>query len=320
MKRIAVLTSGGDAPGMNAAVRAVVRAGKYYGLEVYGVNRGYEGLMAGDIHEMSIKSVSGIIQKGGTMLHTARSKVFMTDEGQETAAEMLRSFQIDGLVVIGGDGSLTGGLMLAKKGVNVMGLPGTIDNDLGFTDYTIGFDTTVNTVLAALSKIKDTSSSHERTFIVEVMGRNSGQIAQFAGITGGAEIILTPDKEVDIKNLTRTLIRGRNRGKSYNLILKAEGVQMNSEELANIICAETGMETKVVILGYIQRGGDPSAKDRMLASRMGMEAVELFNNGVRNRAIGMRGDTVIHTDLEEALSIEEPRETYMDKLQEVLSI
>ncbi|MBP6492397.1 MAG: 6-phosphofructokinase, partial [Clostridia bacterium] len=255
MKRIAVLTSGGDAPGMNAAIRAVVRSALYHGMEVYGIQRGYEGLINGEIKEMTASSVSDIMQRGGTFLKTARSKRFMTPEGFQRALDMLRNFEIEGVVVIGGDGSFRGGLELTKAGITVMGLPGTIDNDLAYTDYTIGFDTAVNTVLAAIGNIRDTSSSHERTTVIEVMGRHCGDIALYAGLTGGAESILIPEIPVDMNKICRTLIQGKNRGKMHNIILRAEGVDMCTDDLARTIEERTGMETKIVVLGYIQRGG-----------------------------------------------------------------
>jgi 6-phosphofructokinase 1 len=297
MKRIGVLTSGGDSPGMNAAIRAVVRGSIFNEMEVYGIKRGYEGLIAGEIKEMTVPSVSDIIQRGGTMLHTARSSAFMEAEGFKRAVDMLQNFEIEGLVVIGGDGSLHGALELSKEGIGVIGLPGTIDNDLGYTDYTIGFDTSVNTVLAALSNIRDTSSSHERSTVIEVMGRNCGDIALYAGLTGGAETILIPEVEPNINAICRQLIQGKNRGKRHSIIIKAEGVSISSQDLADIITERTGLETKVVVLAYIQRGGSPSCRDRMLASQMGYKAVELLKNDIINRAVGIVGNDIVHYDL-----------------------
>ena len=320
MKRIGILTSGGDSPGMNAAIRAVVRGAIYNKLEIYGIERGYEGLINGEIKEMSVSSVSDILQRGGTMLKTARSQRFISPEGFRRALDMLENFEIEGLVVIGGDGSLKGGLELSKAGITVMGLPGTIDNDLAYSDYTIGFDTAVNTVLSAIGNIRDTSSSHERTTVIEVMGRHCGDIAMYAGLTGGAEIILIPEEPVDINAICRKLILGKNRGKLHNIIIRAEGVEMCSNELAETICERTGMDTKVVVLGYIQRGGSPTARDRMLASRMGYEAVELMLKDSNSKAIGINGGDIVHYNLEEALNMTRAHDKSFIELAEILSI
>lgn len=320
MKRIGVLTSGGDAPGMNAAIRAVVRGAIYNDMIPYGIRRGYEGLIDGDLYEMNASSVSDIMQRGGTILKTARSQRFMTEDGQKRAMGILKTFGIDGLVIIGGDGSMTGGLQLAREGINIMGLPGTIDNDLAYTEYTIGFDTAVNTVLSALGNVRDTSSSHERTTVIEVMGRHCGDIAIYAGLTGGAEIILTPEREVDVDAICRKMIQGRNRGRLHNIIMKAEGVDISTEELVNQIQDRTGMETKPVVLGYIQRGGSPTAKDRMLASRMGYRAVELLRDGTRCQAIGIRGAEIINMDIETALKLERRTNQELLNLADILSI
>lgn len=320
MKRIGVLTSGGDSPGMNAAVRAAVRTAIYKGMEVYGIERGYEGLIDGDIKEMGVSSVSDILHRGGTILHTARSERFMTEEGQKRAQQMLESFGIEGLVVVGGDGSLRGGLDLSRRGVTVMGLPGTIDNDLGYTDYTIGFDTAVNTVLSAISNIRDTSSSHERTTVIEVMGRHCGDIALYAGLTGGAESILIPEVGMDINAICRKMIQGRNRGKLHNIIIKAEGISMPSQELANELKERTGMETKIVVLGYIQRGGSPTARDRMLASRTAYKAVELLQEDSESRAVGINGNEIVHYALEDALLMKRDYDKEVKELADILSI
>ena len=244
----------------------------------------------------------------------------MTEDGQKRAMGILKTFGIDGLVIIGGDGSMTGGLQLAKEGINIMGLPGTIDNDLAYTEYTIGFDTAVNTVLSALGNVRDTSSSHERTTVIEVMGRHCGDIAIYAGLTGGAEIILTPEREVDVDAICRKMIQGRNRGRLHNIIMKAEGVDISTEELVNQIQDRTGMETKPVVLGYIQRGGSPTAKDRMLASRMGYRAVELLRDGTRCQAIGIRGAEIINMDIETALKLERRTNQELLNLADILSI
>jgi len=320
MKRIGVLTSGGDAPGMNAAIRAVVRSGIYNGLTVYGIRRGYEGLIDGDIFEMTIPSVSDIIQRGGTILRTARSERFMTKKGFKQAVEMLKNFEIEGLAVIGGDGSYRGGVALSEAGIPVMGIPGTIDNDLPYTDFTIGFDTAVNTVLGALSNIRDTSSSHGRSTVIEVMGRKCGDIALYAGLAGGAEAILIPEEEVDMTAICRRIIEGKNRGKMHNIIIRAEGVTMSSEELTRTIQERTGTDTKLVVLGYIQRGGSPTARDRIMASAMGNRAVELLKADSTSRAIGVKGFGLVDYDLKESLSMERSRDQgYMD-LSIILSI
>lgn len=304
MKRIGVLTSGGDSPGMNACVRAVVRAGINAGFEVYGIRRGYEGLLDGDFMEMDLSSVADIIHRGGTMLGTARSTRFMTDEGFARAMTMLETYQIEGLVVIGGDGSLHGGQKLSDAGIKVMGLPGTIDNDLAYTDFTIGFDTAVNTALATISNIRDTSSAHGRTTVIEVMGRECGDIALYAGLAGGAETILIPEKEIDINAICRKLLEGKHRGKLHSVIIKAEGVPITAGDLARELEAKTGIETKKVVLGYIQRGGSPTARDRLLASRTAYHAVQLLAMGSDSKCIGIRGDEIIAVSFEEAFNTE----------------
>jgi 6-phosphofructokinase 1 len=321
MKRIGVLTSGGDSPGMNAAIRAVVRGAIYNNMEIYGIERGYEGLIAGDIKELSVSSVSDIIQRGGTMLRTARSAHFMEPEGFKRAVDMLENFEIEGLVVIGGDGSLRGGLDISREGITVIGLPGTIDNDLAYTDFTIGFDTSVNTVLQAISNIRDTSSSHERSTVIEVMGRSCGDIALYAGLCGGAETVLIPEVEPNINAICRKLIQGKNRGKLHSIIIKAEGVaSVTTQELADVIHKRTGLDTKVVVLAYIQRGGSPTGRDRMLASRMGYKAVELLRDDSTSRAVGIRGTEIIHCDLEDALRMKREYNSDINDLAEILSI
>ena len=320
-KRIAVLTSGGDSPGMNAAIRAVVRCGIWNKLEVYGIERGYEGLINGEFKEMTVSSVSDIMQRGGTVLKTARSQRFMTPEGFQRAVEKLGQFKIDGLGIIGGDGSYRGGLALAKAGKTVVCLPGTIDNDLNCTDFTIGFDTAVNTVLSAIGNIRDTTSSHERSTVIEVMGRHCGDIALYAGLTGGAEAILIPEKPADIDQICETLIKGKNRGKPHSVIIRAEGVEISSADLAKIITEKTGMETKVVVLGYVQRGGSPTARDRLLASRMGCKAVELLlQDGMTSKAVGIRGNDIVAYDLEEALNMPKQYDASIMDLAEILAI
>lgn len=319
MERIGVLTSGGDAPGMNAAVRAVVRCGIAAGLEVYGIERGYEGLMDGEITQLDLSSVGDILHKGGTFLKTARSERFMTEEGIEQAVRMLDNFKITGLVVIGGDGSLRGALELSKRGITVMGLPGTIDNDLGFTDCTIGFDTAVNTVLSAVSNLRDTSASHDRTTIIEVMGRECGDIALYSALCGGAESVLLPEMPVDINEICKKLIQGRNRGKQHSIIIKAEGVDIPSDQLAKEISERTGLDVKLVVLAYLQRGGSPTASDRMLASLLAEKAVELLKNDADSRAIGMVGKEIVAFDLEDALAMDNPVDKRLITLADILS-
>jgi 6-phosphofructokinase 1 len=302
MKTIAILTSGGDAPGMNAAIRAVVRMGLDKGLRVMGVQRGYSGLINGEIFEMNRTSVSDIIHKGGTILRTARCEEFKTEKGREKAAKVLKVFGIDGLVVIGGDGSFTGARLLSKLGIATVGIPGTIDNDLAYTEYTLGFDTALNTVLDAINKLRDTSTSHERVSIVEVMGRNCGDIALYSGIAGGAESVIIPEKGYDIDVLCRMILEGKLRGKMHNLIILAEGVG-GADNLAKQVQEVTGIESRATILGHIQRGGSPSAYDRILASKMGAKAVELLIEGKTARVIGITGGQITDFDIDEALSM-----------------
>ncbi len=305
MKKIAVLTSGGDAPGMNAAIRAVVRYGIYHDMEVYGIKRGYEGLIEGDLERMYRRSVGDILQRGGTILKTARSKEFMTEEGMKKAYDTLQEYKIEDLIVIGGNGSLTGAKALSDRfGVNVIGIPGTIDNDLPYTDNTIGFDTALNTVLNAITRIRDTSSAHERSTIIEVMGRHCGDIALYAGVTGGAESVLVPELDTDLDAVCDKVISGIRSGKLHDIIIKAEGVPVKTEDIATRLKEKTGRDVKLVVLSYLQRGGSPTFRDRMLATACGVRAVELIDQGKRNRALGERGGRVVDIDLEEALNEE----------------
>jgi 6-phosphofructokinase 1 len=318
MKHIGVLTSGGDAPGMNAAIRAVVRVALHHGLKVSGVNRGYQGLLEGDIKEMDITSVGDIIHRGGTKLRTARSLEFKTDKGQERAVEVLRMFGIDALVVIGGDGSFNGAFKLHQRGIKTVGLPGTIDNDLGYTDYTIGFDTALNTVVNAITNIRDTSSSHGRINIIEVMGRDCGDIALYAGIAGGAESVIVPEFKYDMDEICRKIIQGKNRGKLHNILLLAEGVG-KPFEFAKTVEEKTGMETRVTVIGHLQRGGSPSAFDRILASRMGDKAVKALMDGESGVAVGIKGDKIITVPIEEAISVKQDLKVDMYELSDILS-
>jgi len=276
MKKIAVLTSGGDAPGMNAAIRSVVRSGISAGLEVHGIYKGYEGLIDDDIRPLQWSDLGNVLHTGGTILRTARSDRFRQDEWIDKAAQNLRYRGIEGVVVIGGDGTFNGGLRLSERGIGVVGVPATIDNDLGYTDYTIGFDTAVNTALDLISKIRDTSSSHFRTTIIEVMGRNCGDIALYAGLGGGADVILVPEVPVDIQDVVDRARSGKAAGKLHNIIVKAEGSDYPLDELAELIEGMTGQETRSVVPGYIQRGGSPSGQDRILASTLGAKAVEIL--------------------------------------------
>ncbi|MDD7718457.1 MAG: 6-phosphofructokinase [Eubacteriaceae bacterium] len=301
MRKIGVLTSGGDSPGMNAAIRAVVRCGIEKGLEVYAVSRGYEGLIDGEIKKMNYRDVSDILHRGGTVIKSARSERFKTEEGQIKALNMLETFEIEGLVVIGGDGSLTGGLELSKRGIKVMGLPGTIDNDLGYTDFTIGFDTAVSTVLDAITKLRDTSSAHERTTVIEVMGRNCGDIALFSGLAGGAQAIFVPEVDVDMNEVCKKIVLSANDGKQHSIVIRAEGYPLSSEEIVDAIARKTGRETRKVILSYLQRGGSPTMHDRMLATRTACKAVELLAEDSSSKAIGIVDNRIVAYDLEEAL-------------------
>ena len=318
MKRIGVLTSGGDAPGMNAAVRAAVRCGIDKGMEVYGILRGYEGLLDGEIKKMEWHSVGDILQRGGTILRTARCARFLEDRWVEHGARILRAFGIEGVIVVGGDGSFRGGVELAKKGITVMGVPGTIDNDLGYTDYTIGFDTAVNTILGLITNIRDTSSSHERTTIIEVMGRNCGDLALHAGLAGGADVILVPEVECDINEICRRVLEGQSTGKAHSLIVMAEGFNMDSSELARTLEEMTGREARTVVPGYIQRGGSPSGRDRLIASVTTEKAVELLYDDADSKAIGVSRGEVITLDLQEAINVKGEFSTSLYDLSNVL--
>ena len=319
MKKIGVLTSGGDSPGMNAAIRAVVRCGIDRGMTVYGISRGYEGLIDGDIREMDSASVGGIIHRGGTVLGTARSERFMTAKGQDKAVSVLEAFGIEGLAVIGGNGSLTGALELDKRGIKIMGIPGTIDNDLGYTDYTIGFDTAVNTVLDDISKLRDTSSSHGRTTLVEVMGRNCGDIALRAGLAGGAEFVMIPERDYDIGDVCRKILEGAARGKKHSIIIKAEGSKLSSQEVVDKISEITGKDTRMVVLSYLQRGGSPTSDDRILATMAGAKAAELLYDDADSKAIGIVGNKITVLPLYDALQITRDIDPYMLELIDVLS-
>ncbi|MFF2090402.1 6-phosphofructokinase [Paenibacillus sp. NPDC058174] len=305
VKSIAVLTSGGDSQGMNAAVRAVVRSALFNGIEVYGVQRGYQGLINDDLRPMDLRSVGDIIQRGGTILQTARCKEFTTAEGQQRGAEVLRNRGIDGLVVIGGDGSYQGANKLSKLGIKTMGLPGTIDNDIPFTDFTIGFDTAVSIVVDAINKIRDTMSSHERSSVVEVMGRHCGDIALYAGLASGAETIIVPEVPYDSKEVSERMKANFDKGKRHSIVVVAEGAG-KGETVASEILDGCGLEPRVTVLGHIQRGGAPTAADRILASRLGDFAVHQLMAGDSGKACGIvRGD-LITTDIDTVVNSKKP--------------
>ena len=303
MKSIAVLTSGGDAPGMNPAVRAVVRTACQRGIKVYGVDRGYTGLINGDIHEMNLRSVSDIITRGGTILYSARCPEFKTEEGLQKAVSTCKKFGIDGMVIIGGDGSLRGARDLSLRGIPCIGLPGTIDNDISCTDYTIGYDTCLNTIVQMVDRIRDTSESHDRCTVVEVMGRGAGYLALEAGIAVGATSIIVPEVEYDIERDVIARIREfQKTGKKHFIVIVAEGVG-GTAEIAKKIEAETGVESRATILGHVQRGGSPTARDRIMASQMGSRAVDLLTQGIGNRVVGIRDNKIVDFDIFEALKM-----------------
>jgi len=305
MNRIGVLTSGGDTPGMNAAIRAVVKAARVNNISVMGITKGYTGLIEGRLHEMHRADVANIVGDGGTILKTARCKRFRTEEGQQKALQVLKAFDIDGLIVIGGDGSYNGAKALWEKGFPTIGLPGTIDNDLAYTDFTIGFDTAVSGVCGEIRKIRDTMESHERIGIIEVMGNKCGDIALYSGISGGAEHILVPEIPFDIDKICDDLVYDSIRGKHTSIIMVSEGAG-KSEALANYIHAKTNLDVKPIVLGYTQRGGTPTPQDRLLASRLGVRAVELMIEGKYGRVVGVRDNEVIDDDIGEALAMKAP--------------
>ena len=319
IRTIGVLTSGGDAPGMNAAIRAVVRRALAKGLKVRGIRRGYHGLLKEEIIDMSARDVSDIIERGGTVLQTARCKTMRTEEGQQKAAAICKKYGIDGLVVIGGDGSFAGAQKLANLGVNTIGIPGTIDLDIACTDYTIGFDTAVNTAMEAIDKVRDTSTSHERCSIIEVMGRGAGWLALWCGIANGAEDVLIPEKyDYDEQKLINNIIESRKMGKKHHIIINAEGIG-HSQAMATRIEAATGIETRATILGHMQRGGSPTCKDRVYASMMGAMAVDLLLEGKKSRVVGYRHGDFVDFDINEALAMEKSVTPYMWEVCESLS-
>ncbi|MCM1184162.1 MAG: 6-phosphofructokinase [Roseburia sp.] len=319
IKTIGVLTSGGDAPGMNAAIRAVVRKTITNGVQVKGIKRGYLGLLNEEIMDMERQSVSDIIQKGGTILGTARCPEFRTAEGQARGAEICRKHGIDGLVVIGGDGSYRGAQALARNGINTIGVPGTIDLDIACTEYTIGFDTAINTAMEAIDKVRDTSSSHERCSIIEVMGRNAGYIALWAGVANGAEDILLPEKyDYNEQVLINNIVKSKKRGKTHHIIINAEGIG-HSISMAKRIEAATGVETRATILGYLQRGGNPTCKDRFYASIMGAYAADILCQGKSNRVVAYKHGQFVDYDIEEALNMTKGIDEYQFEIFKKLS-
>ena len=320
IRTIGVLTSGGDAPGMNAAIRAVVRRALAKGLKVRGIRRGYHGLLKEEIIDMSVRDVSDIIERGGTVLQTARCKTMRTEEGQQKAAAICKKYGIDGLVVIGGDGSFAGAQKLANLGVNTIGIPGTIDLDIACTDYTIGFDTAVNTAMEAIDKVRDTSTSHERCSVIEVMGRDAGYLALWCGIANGAEKILMPEeKDYDEKALIKDILENKKRGKKNYIIINAEGVG-DSINMAKRIEDATGIETRATILGHMQRGGSPTCKDRVYDSTMGAMAVDLLCQGKTNRVVGYKNGQFIDFDIEEALAMKKTIPAYQYDVAKTLAL
>ena len=320
IKTIGVLTSGGDAPGMNAAVRAVVRTGLHKGFRMIGIQRGYNGLLNGECFEMNLRSVSNIISAGGTILYTARCLEFKTKEGQDKGAAKCRELGIDALVVIGGDGSYRGARELAHRGIPMIGLPGTIDNDIACTDYTIGYDTAMNTALEMIDKLRDTTQSHDRCSVVEVMGRNAGYLALNTGIAVGALATLIPEMPFDIeKDIVQRMNDTRRTGKQHFIIIVAEGVG-RAHDFAEIIEKKTGIESRATVLGHVQRGGSPTLRDRVSASQMGYHAVQLLLDGKFNRVVGTRGNDIVDFDITEALNMHKSIDTSLYEMSKGISI
>jgi len=323
MKRIAVFTSGGDSPGMNACIRAVVRTAIYHGIEVYGIRKGYNGMIKGDFYRMESASVSNTIQKGGTILKSARSQAFMTKEGRQEAFDNLQKFEIEGLVAIGGNGTFTGATLFYEEfGIPIVGAPGTIDNDLYGTDYTIGYDTAVNTALDAIDKIRDTADSHERVFFVEVMGRDSGYIAMPCAIGGGAEIVMIPESVTSINQVIDTLQNGWNRSKTSFIIVIAEGDEEgNATDVANQVkAALPQMDARVTILGHVQRGGSPTAADRLLASQIGIATVEGLINGKKDVMAGIVNNRLVYTSFKDTIHKKKIINQRFMRMVEILSV
>ena len=319
IKKIGVLTSGGDAPGMNAAIRAVVRTALSKGMEVYGIRRGYVGLISGDIIKMDARSVSDIIHRGGTMLYTARCPEFRTEEGLQKAKDTCEELGLEGIVVIGGDGSFRGAADLSARGILCVGLPGTIDNDIACTDYTIGYDTAMNTAMEMVDKLRDTSQSHDRCTVVEVMGRNAGYIAVNTGIACGAIEIITREVSYDLDAIAKKMLEAKANGKQNFVIVVSEGIG-NANEIAKIIEEKTHIESRATILGHVQRGGSPTVRDRVLAAELGHYAVGLLEQGIGNRVVGIQKDEIVDFDIQEALSMKKAYETELHKIAEQIAI
>ena len=319
MKTIGVLTSGGDAPGMNAAVRAVVRTAIDLGMTVKGIRRGYNGLIEGDVFDMDARSVSDIINRGGTVLYTARSPRFKTEEGVNEAVENCKKFGIDGVVVIGGDGSYRGARDLSLKGIPCIGVPGTIDNDISSTDYTIGFDTAMNTAMEMTDRIRDTAQSHDRCSVIEVMGRNAGHLALQCGIAVGATAIMVPEIKVEVDEIIAKIKKAQFNGKKHFIVVVAEGVG-GVDEIAKRIEEQTGISSRATILGHVQRGGNPTVRDRVAATQLGYAAVKLLEKGIGNRVVGFDKDTVVDYDIYEALNMKKPLDTQMYNIANTTSI
>lgn len=318
MKTIGILTSGGDAPGMNAAVRAVTRTAIKKGMKVYGIRRGYNGLIHGDIIEMDERTVSDIIQRGGTCLYTARCPEFRTEEGLQKAKAKCQELGLEGIVVIGGDGSFRGAADLSARGILCVGLPGTIDNDIACTEYTIGYDTAMNTVVEMVDKLHDTMQSHDRCSVVEVMGRKAGHIAINAGIAVGATAIIVPEREYDLDKIAKKMLESKKTGKEHFIIMVAEGVG-NSQKIADILQEKTDIDSRATILGHVQRGGSPTLRDRVVASQMGYYAVGLLEQGIGNRVVGMQDNKIVDFDIQEALSMEKPFDEELFKMADEIA-
>lgn len=320
MKRIAVMTSGGDAPGMNAAIRAVVRAGIANGMEVFGIRQAYAGLLAGDIKPLTNESVSGILQRGGTILQTARNEEFRTEAGQRKGFRRLKENQIDGLVVIGGDGSLRGAIKLQNQGMPVIGIPGSIDNDIYGTNTSIGVDTALNVILDALDRLRDTATSHERAFLIEVMGRGSGYLALMGSILGGAEMTLIPERDIELEEVGKRLEDAYARGKNHAICVIAEGSKLKIQDVAAYLEGRNvGFEVRISILGHVQRGGSPTAFDRLLATRMGVKAVEFLRDGTSGVMIGLEGRDMVGVPLEEVTTRHKPANLAYYDMADMLS-
>ena len=319
MKKIGVLTSGGDAPGMNAAIRAVVRTAISKGMHVFGINRGYNGLINGDVYEMNTRSVSSIIQRGGTLLYTARCPEFRTEEGLQKAKKTCEELGLEGIVVIGGDGSFRGAADLSERGILCVGLPGTIDNDIACTEYTIGYDTAMNTVVEMVDKLRDTCHSHDRCSVVEVMGRNAGHIALNTAVACGATFVLVPELPYDLDEVAKKMLETKKTGKQNFIVIVAEGIG-HSELIAKTLEAKTGIEARATILGHVQRGGSPTLRDRVVASEMGYYAVELLENDIGNRVVGMQQGKIVDFDIQEALSMKKPFDEKLYQISNTISI